>query len=119
MRSAVRQRRSSGVAAPAAHRGLDHGRKDQLQRAHQASVFNRALVQACSQVGGFYCLAILPVESVKRWCDSRPKSDLTALCPLCRIDALLPEAAGFPLTRQFIVAMQAFWSGRPRVRARS
>nr|QGW61148.1 hypothetical protein ICEMyc226_00116 [Mycolicibacterium sp.] len=33
----------------------------------------------------------------------------TALCPYCGIDAVIGDAAGYPITREFLEAMRAQW----------
>jgi hypothetical protein len=83
--------------------------EDRLQRAHDASIFNRSLVAASSRCGCFYCLSIFPATAVTSWCDPRPMPDLTALCPRCGIDGVLPDASGFEPTLPFLEAMQARW----------
>jgi hypothetical protein len=66
-------------------------------------------VETSQLCGCTFCLAIFPAAEVTSWCDPRPMPDRTALCPRCGIDLVLPAAAGFPLTREFLEAMQIRW----------
>jgi hypothetical protein len=78
---------------------------------------NRELVLASDRCGCFYCLAIFPSAEITGWISElgpkagRLRAGVTALCPRCGIDSVLPEAAGFPLTLTFLQAMQAHWHG--------
>jgi hypothetical protein len=94
-----------------------------LQRfnaALEASSSNRELLLTSNRSGCFYCLAIFPSAEITSWISERApkinrlKRGVTALCPRCGADSVLPEAAGFPLTGAFLGAMQAYWcpSGR-------
>ncbi len=38
----------------------------------------------------------------------------TALCPSCRIDSVIGDAAGFPVTKDFLRAMNRHWFGTRR-----
>ena len=99
----------AGVTGTGGAPGTRPWAEDRLQRAHKASIFNRKLVASSSRCGCFYCLASYPTTEVVDWCDPRPMPDWTALCPLCGMDSVLPDAAGFELTAPFLEAMQARW----------
>jgi acetone carboxylase gamma subunit len=45
-------------------------------------------------------------EYVRENCDGR-----TAVCPRCGIDSVIGSAAGYPLTREFLSAMEQYWFG--------
>lgn len=88
---------------------------DRLRAAEAVTCRHRELVLASKRWGCCYCLAIFSPGEIREWIpEPRPKGKrleraVTALCPRCGIDIVLPEAAGFPLTRSFLGAMQAYW----------
>ena len=78
-----------------------------LNRAHTASIFNREQVKSSRQCGCFFCLATFPPAEIYDWTDGT----ITAICPYCKIDSVLPGAAGFPLSPEFLGAMQGRYFG--------
>ena len=81
--------------------------KDDIIAAHKHSINNRKLLEHDSVVGCFYCLEIFSPSEIVEWCPD--KIDDTALCPYCGIDSILGEYTGFPITKEFLTAMQAHW----------
>jgi hypothetical protein len=60
-----------------------------------------------SQGGGCFCCArTFPALAVTEWWSG------DAVCPRCGIDGVLPDAAGFPLDRDFLLAMRQRWFGK-------
>ncbi len=53
----------------------------------------------------FYCLDIFDYKNIEFWCDHED----TALCPTCDIDSVIGSASGFPITKEFLQAMQDYW----------
>jgi hypothetical protein len=88
---------------------------ERFDAALEASSSNRQLVLASDRCGCFHCLAIFPPAEITGWISElapkvgRLKRGVTALCPRCGIDSVLPEAAGFPLTPTSLQATQARW----------
>jgi hypothetical protein len=50
------------------------------------SFHNRGHMTPGMPCGGYHCLAVFPGDDVHQWIDD----DLTALCPRCGIDAVVP-----------------------------
>lgn len=76
-----------------------------ISRAHCYSIFNRNILKRSSICGCFYCGATFKFESINEWTDG----NLTAICPMCSIDAVLGSAAGYPVTAEFLLAMKNLW----------
>jgi hypothetical protein len=76
-----------------------------LISAHDASSLHRSAVERSARCGCFYCLHVFSPDAIVEWTDD----DQTAICPHCGIDSVLPEAAGFPIDKEFLSAMQAHW----------
>lgn len=78
-------------------------------RAHRHSIRHRNEVLASSLCGCFYCGAIFPPSEISDWTDAWEGAGQTALCPRCGIDSVIGSESGYPVTSEFLAAMQAHW----------
>ena len=99
---------------------------------HRLSSFHRRAVLAAPRIGCFHCLRFHKPTEIKEWIDVRPdlsglppkatlavmlklkkkRVGMTALCPGCGIDSVLPDRTyGFKLTKELLAAMSAKWFG--------
>ncbi|MBS2003044.1 MAG: cytoplasmic protein [Cyanobacteria bacterium SZAS LIN-5] len=76
-----------------------------LKLAHKASSNHRTLLNQSELCGCFYCEATFSPEEIREYTDRGQ----TALCPRCSIDSVIPAAAGYALTAQFLSAMEKYW----------
>ncbi len=82
---------------------------------HRLSSGNRDLLANSSRAGCFYCCALFSPAEVTLWVDGRQvetgslDDGVTALCPRCGIDAVIPETKTVVLTTELLLEMQAFW----------
>jgi hypothetical protein len=76
-----------------------------VHRAHRHSSFHRAELGRSGWCGCFYCLERFDAREVAEWTDRGQ----TALCPYCGIDSVLGDASGYPITEEFLSAMQVRW----------
>ena len=81
-------------------------------QAHDHSSRNRKELTASDTCGCFYCLATFAPEAIQKWINERDQAGQTALCPFCGIDSVIGSASGFPITREFLSEMQAYWFGQ-------
>ncbi len=72
--------------------------------AHKACAQNREVLQKSKLCGCFSCLEIFEPSEIKDHL-----SDGTALCPHCKIDAVIGDASGFPVTKEFLAKMKKYW----------
>lgn len=79
-----------------------------LQKAHKASSYHKKDMESSDQCGCFYCLKRFSPTWVKEWIDGGE----TALCVFCGIDSVIPSAAGYELSDEFLKAMYDEWFGR-------
>ena len=77
--------------------------------AHAHSIRHRAEIEASTVCGCFYCLATFQPSDVCDWIDGTEEAPVTARCPRCGIDSVIGSASGYPITEQFLRAMQAHW----------
>lgn len=101
-----------------------------LEGLHRLSSFHRRAVLASTLCGCFCCVRTFKPKEIEEWIDARkvrvgplPRSftaatlkrmkyrkiGQTALCPNCRVDAVLPSAFGFKPTKRLLAAMCARW----------
>jgi hypothetical protein len=83
---------------------------DDIRLAHQSSANHRVPVAASTVCGCFYCCEVFPPTAILDCGDEADDGPgTTALCPKCGIDAVLPDNAGFVLSREFLERMKAHW----------
>ena len=84
-----------------------------LDKAHKYSNNHKPELEKDNKCGCFYCLQIYNPKEIKEWiiannsCDRRG----TAICPKCDIDSVIGESSGFPITKEFLIAMNKHWFG--------
>jgi hypothetical protein len=86
-------------------RASDPSQSFDLSAAHVHSSLHRAAVEASEVCGCFYCLKTFAPSEISEWVDRGE----TALCPKCGIDAVIGSKSGYPMTREFLKAMNSFW----------
>lgn len=72
--------------------------------AHRHSSNHRAELDSSTSCGCFHCLAIYPPAAITRWIGAQ-----TAMCPRCGIDSVIGDRSGYPITVDFLTAMQRHW----------
>ena len=78
---------------------------------HARSIRHRADIERSQVCGCFHCGAIFPPAAVTDWVDGSEDgndadSGITALCPKCGIDAVLPSAANITITSDLLAEMR-------------
>jgi hypothetical protein len=74
-------------------------------RAHGHCRHNREELSKSALCGCFYCLAIYPPTEITEWI----RDEQTAMCAKCGIDSVIAEAAGYPITTEFLQRMHDHW----------
>lgn len=78
-----------------------------LFKAHKASTCNKEAIGKSQLCGCFHCLGIYPANDVVEWIEDN--GDLTAECPKCGVDSVIPDASGISLNADFLAAMNKRW----------
>jgi hypothetical protein len=73
---------------------------------HKEELQNSAGLGCCSCTRCFFFYDVL------EWATRRGKHT-TALCPHCKADGVIGDASGYPLTEEFLNAMQQYWFTSP------
>jgi hypothetical protein len=77
--------------------------------AHEHCIRHRAELLRSDLCGCFYCCQIFRPQEIQRWIDEEEGIGQTALCPKCSIDSVIGSASGFPITMDFLNAMNQRW----------
>ena len=89
-----------------------------LESIHKFSIRHRPLLARSERAGCFYCERLFRPSEITDWVDGPPAETgntddgVTALCPYCGIDAVLPSAAPIPLTAEALAAMRSHFFDR-------
>ena len=76
-----------------------------LDKAHKYSSNHRHELEKDNICGCFFCLKIYNPIEIEEWTDGGK----TAICPKCDIDSVIGESSGFPITKEFLIAMNKKW----------
>lgn len=80
---------------------------------HKLSSHHKSAVLESDICGCFYCESLFPAAEVSDWTIEPSFGEVTALCPRCEIDAVLPsstvEKAGYELSRTVLSQMKDYW----------
>ncbi len=88
----------------------------ELVRCHQYCTNNRSALAVSERAWCFYCRQEFPPVAVREYVDGRQtdsgalEDGVTALCPLCGIDAVLPSA-NVRVSAELLAAMHGHWFG--------
>ena len=78
-----------------------------LRAAHKCSIHHRIQIEASKLCGCFSCISTFVPLKIEEWTDTAD----TAICPMCGMDAVIGDASGFPITKQFLSKMCKAWFG--------
>jgi hypothetical protein len=79
---------------------------------HRRSSRHRAEIERSARCGCFYCLSIFAPWEIMDWVDGEDKdSGVTALCPRCGIDAVLPELPSLNIDMNILLEMERHFFG--------
>jgi len=78
--------------------------KKAVRAALKHAVNNEDEINASEECGCFHCLEVFPKEEIDEWVDS--DGGMSAVCPKCSVESVIGDAAGFPLTTEFLDGMR-------------
>ena len=92
---------------------MTHWTRADLKAIHRYCIRHRDQIERSATCGCFYCLAMFPPAEILDWVDGPLDAGLdagvTALCPRCGIDSVLPDnVPNAPLSPELLAAMQRF-----------
>ena len=86
-----------------------------LESIHRFSDHHRELLARSERAGCFYRRRTFDPREITEWVDGAQRESgetsdgVTALCPRCGIDAVLPSAMPVPLTAELLAEMHSHW----------
>ena len=84
-----------------------------LKAAHKHSFLNKGELLKREICGCFHCLRIFKLSEITEWhYESYTRSGATgytAFCPFGGFDTIIGSASGYPITPEFLRAMQVRW----------
>ena len=84
--------------------------KSKTRAAIRAATNNREKLKESEKCGCYYCGQIFSPDEIVEWCpELDPEEEVTAICPYCGIDSVIPDKSGLPLTPEFLEAMHKVW----------
>lgn len=78
-----------------------------LKEMHRKSTANMSTMDSSGQCACFHCLERYPFSEILEVVDDR--DGLTAVCPKCDIDSVLPD-----VPQDLLEAMHEYWFGRAK-----
>ncbi len=80
--------------------------------AYDKSRKNRSMLIKGRRCGCFYCLKFFDASEIEEFCPEEETGEsVTAICPYCGIDSILPETTGYTLTQEFLSEMNKIYFG--------
>lgn len=83
--------------------------EEQLDKAQFASFYNRNSIQGSQMAGCFHCESIFTAHEVVDWLDEQYEREASAVCPRCKVSAVIGDAAGYPIETEFLRRMNKRW----------
>ena len=81
--------------------------QSKLETLHNLSFKNKEACEASKTCACFHCLAFFSPQEISEWVEEkRSGGGLTAICPKCGIDAVLPESEETKITPDLLKEMQ-------------
>lgn len=71
--------------------------------AHEFCYSNRQSLEKSDRCGCFYCLSIYDPAIIDEWAGD------SAICPNCSINAVIGDASGLPINKDFLREMRNYW----------
>jgi protein-arginine kinase activator protein McsA len=81
---------------------------DDLKEAHKFCIRNFESIKNSHKTGCFYCCKIFDGAEIIDWI-TEDDGGKTCLCPECPIDSVIGDASGYPITIEFLNAMNEYY----------
>lgn len=76
----------------------------EVKAALKHAVNNADEVKSSDECGCFHCLEVFNVSEIEDWTET--ETGESAVCPRCDVEAVIGDAAGFPLTEEFLTVLR-------------
>lgn len=82
-------------------------RIEELLKIHKLSSNHQELLMKEDICGCFYCVSIFNPKLITDWIED--DNDLTAICPYCGIDSIIPKHYGYQLNKELLEEMREYF----------
>lgn len=76
-----------------------------IKEAHKYSIRNIPELAKSKMAGCYYCRSTFQSSAVTETTDN----GMTALCPKCGMDSVLPDSSPFKLSEETLTALNKYW----------
>ena len=80
---------------------------EELLKIHKLSYNHKELLMKENIWGCFYCLSIFSPKFITDWIED--ENDLTAICPYCCIDSIIPKHSDYELNKKLLEEMRRYF----------
>ncbi|MEI0567865.1 cytoplasmic protein [Brachyspira pulli] len=80
---------------------------EELFKIHKLSSNHKKLLMKEDICGCFYCVTIFNPRLITDWIEDA--DDLTAICPYCGIDSVIPKHSDYELNEQLLEEMREYF----------
>ncbi len=77
---------------------------EKLLKIHKLSSNHKELLMKEDVCGCFYCVSIFSPKLITDWIED--ENDLTAICPYCGIDSIIPNHSDYQLNKELLEEMR-------------
>ena len=77
-----------------------------IVEAHKFCSNHKKALLKDQKCGCFFCLKIFAPKEITDWIED---TEGTAICPYCGVDSVIGESSGFPIAKEFLSEMKAYW----------
>lgn len=78
----------------------------------EKSIRNKKNIESSLICGCYFCVSIFNSKDIKDWADEGE----TAICPLCGIDAIVPDEKDVSLTKEYLQKIHDLGFGEEKIR---
>lgn len=80
---------------------------EELLKIHKLSSNHKKLLMKENICGCFYCVSIFTPQFISDWIED--DNDLTAICPYCGIDSIIPKHYSYELNKELLQKMREYF----------
>ena len=80
---------------------------EELLKIHKLSSNHKKSLIKEDVCGCFYCLSIFSPKLITDWIED--ENDLTAICPYCGIDSIIPKCYSYQLNKELLQEMREYF----------
>jgi len=83
--------------------------KHEYEQVSKFSRHNKSMLQNDNICGCYFCMRIFPTHEITEYClEGSDDEEVTAICPHCKIDAVIGEGSGYVINEAFLRSMRGY-----------